>query len=113
MAYNEKLADRVRDRLELLPNLEEKFNNGGLAFIYNGQMCLGVINDELLCRIDPSEYDMALEQRGCRPMDITGSTVKDYVMVDETGMRTQKEFDRWINLALDFNTKERSVKDYA
>jgi hypothetical protein len=52
MAYNEHLADRIRARLAGLPNIEEKKMMGGLTFMYNGKMCVGIIKDDLMCRID-------------------------------------------------------------
>ena len=110
MAYNEKLANRIRERLCGLPNVEEKEMMGGLTFMYNGKMCLGIIKDELMCRIDPELHDQAVEKTGCRTMDFTKKPMKGYVMVDESGMKTKKDFDYWINLALVFNKKAKSSR---
>jgi TfoX/Sxy family transcriptional regulator of competence genes len=110
MAYSEHLANRVRERLMDLPNLEEKQMMGGVAFMYNSKMCLGIIKDELMCRIDPELMETVLELPGCRAMDFTGRPMKGYVMVDETGMRSKKEFEYWIELALDFNKRAKSSK---
>jgi len=78
--------------------------------MYNDKMCVGIIKDELMCRIDPALYEALLEKRGCHPMEFTGRPMKGYVLVDETGVKTQKEFDYWIDLALDFNKKAKSSK---
>lgn len=110
MAYNEKLANRIREQLADLPNIEEKEMMGGLTFMYNGKMCVGIIADEMMCRIDPGFHETAVEKEGCRTMDFTKRPMKGYVMVDETGMKTQKEFDYWINLCLEFNSKAKSSK---
>ena len=110
MAYSEKLGDRIREKLADLSNIEEKEMMGGLTFMYNGKMCVGIIKDELMCRIDPSFHDQAVEKTGCRTMDFTKRPMKGYVMVDDTGMKTQKEFDYWVNLCLDFNSKAKSSK---
>jgi len=110
MAYSENLANRIRERLVDLPNIEEKEMMGGLTFMYNGKMCVGIIKDELMCRIDPALHDTAVEKTGCRTMDFTKRPMKGYVMIDESGMKTQKEFDHWINLALDFNKKAKPSK---
>src|ERR1043165_8682576 len=110
MAYSEKLANRIRERLAELSNVEEKEMMGGLTFMYNGKMCVGIIKDELMCRIDPEIHDMAIEKRGCRTMDFTNRPMKGYVMIDETGMKAKKDFDYWIGLALDFNGKAKSSK---
>ena len=110
MAYNEKLANRIRERLAELPNVEEKEMMGGLTFMYNDKMCVGIIQDELMCRIDPSLHDTAIEKTGCRTMDFTKRPMKGYVMVDDTGMKAKKELEYWIGLCLEFNKKAKSSK---
>ena len=110
MAYNENLANRVREWLSDLPVIEEKEMMGGLAFMCNGKMCVGIIKDDLMCRIDPDLWEMVLEKDGCRPMDFTGRTMKGWIFIDEFGMKTQSEFDYWIELALDFNGKAKATK---
>jgi TfoX/Sxy family transcriptional regulator of competence genes len=110
MAYNEKLANRIREALQDLPKVEEKEMMGGLTFMVNDKMCVGIIKDEMMCRIDPDIHETAIEKTGCRIMDFTKRPMKGYVMVDDTGMRTKKEFEQWINLCLDFNSKARSSK---
>jgi TfoX/Sxy family transcriptional regulator of competence genes len=110
MAYNENLANRVREELADLSNIEEKEMMGGLTFMVNDKMCIGIIKDEMMCRIDPDFHEIAIEKTGCRTMDFTKRPMKGYVMVDETGMRSKKEFDYWINLCLEFNSKAKSSK---
>lgn len=110
MAYNEKLANRIRKRLENLSNLEETEMMGGLTFMYNGKMCVGIIADEMMCRIDPDIHEEAVQKTGCRTMDFTKRPMKGYVMVNNIGMASQKEFDYWINLCLEFNSKAKSSK---
>ena len=110
MAYNEKLANRIRERLADLPIIEEKQMMGGLTFMVNGKMCVGIIKDELMCRIDPAIHETAVEKTGCRTMDFTKRPMMGYVMVDGSGMKTKKDFDYWINLSLDFNKKAKASK---
>jgi TfoX/Sxy family transcriptional regulator of competence genes len=110
MAYNERLADRIREHLANLPNIEEKTMMGGLVFMVNDKMCIGIIKDEMMCRIDRNFHETAIEMRGCRTMDFTKRPMMGYVLIDETGMKTNKEFDYWINLALDFNKFAKSSK---
>ena len=110
MAYNEKLANRIREQLANLPNIEEKEMMGGLTFMYNGKMCVGIFADEMMCRINPEMQNTALEKTGCRIMDFTGRPMKGYVMVDDTGMKSKKEFNYWIDLCLEFNSKAKSSK---
>ncbi|MPR34908.1 TfoX/Sxy family protein [Salmonirosea aquatica] len=110
MAYNEQLADRIRERFADLPQVEEKKMMGGWTVMYNGKMCVGIIKDDLMCRIDPALYETLLEKEGCHPMEFTGRPLKGYVLVDELALKTQKDFDYWIDLALDFNKKAKASK---
>lgn len=110
MAYSEKLANRIRERLADLSSVVEKEMMGGLTFMVNDKMCVGIIKDELMCRIDPDFHATAIEKIGCRTMDFTKRPMKGYVMVDDSGMKTKREFDFWIDLALEFNKKAKSSK---
>lgn len=112
MFYNEKLADRVRVALVAhgVKKAEEKFMFGGVCFMVNGKMCMGIAKDELMCRIDPAVYESALEKRGCRHMDFTGKPMKGYVFVSGDGLRGKKEMDHWVALCLDFNKRAKASK---
>jgi TfoX/Sxy family transcriptional regulator of competence genes len=110
MAYNEQLADRIREALVDTKKVKEKEMMGGLTFMVNDKMCIGIIKDEMMCRINLDEQEIALEKTGCRMMDFTGRPMKGYVMIDDTGMRTKKEFEYWITLCLDFNKLAKSSK---
>ena len=110
MPYNEKIADRIRERLVELPNIEEKEMMGGIAFMYNSKMCVGVVKNDLMCRIDPDMYEEALEKNGCRPMDFTGRPMKGWIFVEEDAIKSKKNLDYWINLALEFNKKAKRSK---
>jgi TfoX/Sxy family transcriptional regulator of competence genes len=110
MAYSETLANRIRTRLQTLDNLEEKEMMGGLTFMYNSKMCMGIIKDEMMCRIDPELHEIAIEKTGSRTMEFTKRPMKGYVMVDETGFRANVDFEYWVNLCLDFNPKAKSSK---
>lgn len=110
MAYDENLANRVRERLVDLQNIEEKEMMGGLVFMYNEKMCVGIIKDELMCRINPELHETAVEKLGCRTMDFTKRPMKGYILIEDVGMRSQKDLDYWIGLALDFNKQAKSSK---
>lgn len=109
MAYNEQLADRVRELLVESGKVEEKKMFGGLCFMLNGKMCLGIVKDELMARIDPEFYEEALTRKGCREMDFNGKPMKGYVFVGREGLRSPKELSSWIGLALDFNSKAKAA----
>lgn len=110
MAFNEILANRIRERLNGLPNVKEKVMMGGLVFMVNDKMCIGIIRDEMMCRIDQSFHETAIEMKGCRTMDFTKRPMIGYILIDETGMKTNAEFDFWINLCLDFNKYAKASK---
>ena len=76
----------------------------------NDKMCVGVLKDEMMCRIDPDFHETAIEKKGCRTMDFTKRPMKGYVMIDDTGMKTEKDFDYWIKLCLEFNSKAKTSK---
>lgn len=110
MAFDEKLADRIRESLVEIKKVEERFMFGGVCFMVNGKMCMGVVKDEMMCRIDPKMDEIVLEQDGCRQMDFTGKPMKGYVFVDSEGMKTKKAFEYWVGLCLEFNSKAKASK---
>lgn len=110
MAYSEKLAVRIREALQHQTDVEEKAMMGGLTYMVNGKMCVGIIKDELMCRVDPEIHETQVEKKGCRTMDFTKRPMMGYILIDETGMKTKKEFDYWIGLALDYNKFAKASK---
>jgi TfoX/Sxy family transcriptional regulator of competence genes len=110
MPYSEELANRIRQRLSPLPNIEEKKMMGGLTFMYNDKMCVGIVKGELMCRIDPALHEMATAKPGCRTMVFTKRPMSGFVMISDDGMRTEKDFNYWIDLALDYNKRAKSSK---
>ena len=111
MAYNEKLADQTRELISLThKNVEEKKMFGGLCFMVNDKMCVGVEQERLMVRLDPERYDEVMEKEGCKPMDFTGKVMKGYVFVDADMLKTKKQLAYWINLALEFNKKAKPSK---
>jgi TfoX/Sxy family transcriptional regulator of competence genes len=104
MPFNEKLADRVRELLSITQkNVEEKKMFGGLCFMVNDKMCVGVEAERLMVRLDPGKFDEVMEKEGCRPMDFTGKVMKGFVFVDIDALDTKKKLEYWINLALAYN----------
>ena len=109
MAYSESLADRVREYLADLPFLEEKEMFGGLVFMHHEKMCVGIIKDGLMCRIDPELFEEMLEKQGVTPLATPANGMKEFIVVDETGIRSRKEFEYWVGLALAFNEKAKKT----
>jgi TfoX/Sxy family transcriptional regulator of competence genes len=111
MAYNQKLADMTREIISLTQHkVEEKSMFGGLCFMVNGKMCVGVEKDRLMVRLDPSKYDEVMEKDGCRPMDFTGKVMKGFVFVDILVLNTKRKLEYWINLALEYNKIAKTAK---
>jgi len=111
MAYNEKLADRVREIIsENHKNVIEKPMFGGLCFMVNDKMCVGVEQERLMVRLDPAKYDEVMEIEGCKPMDFTGKIMKGYVFVDIRALNTNKKLGYWMDLALEYNKIAKASK---
>jgi len=112
MAYSVELAQRIRDRFAKLKmeEVEEKAMMGGLCFMVDDKMCVGVMGETLMCRIDPEEMPGAMERPGCGRMLFTGRPMKGFVIVQPEGMVSRKEFEFWVGLALEFNPWAKSSK---
>jgi TfoX/Sxy family transcriptional regulator of competence genes len=88
---------------------------GGLCFMVNDKMCVGVEKERLMVRLDPAKYDEVILKEGCKPMDFTGRIMKGYVFVDIDALNTKKKLEYWMKLALDYNkiakpSKKKSAK---
>lgn len=111
MAYDEFLVDRVRNILnDKKVYSEEKKMMGALTFMVDNKMCVGVIKDNLMARIDPEIYEEALTKEGAKEMDFTGRPMKGYVFISPEGVDMGEDLEYWIQLCLDFNPKAKSSK---
>ena len=117
MAYDLNLANRIRTAIyessvKTIPGcaIEEKQMMGGLTFMVNDKMCVGIFKDEMMVRIDPDVYEKALERKGCREMDFTKRPMKGFVFVGNEGMKTKKDLNYWITIALEYNKKVKPSK---
>jgi len=111
MAYNEKLADRTREIIALThKNIAEKKMFGGLCFMVNDKMCIGVEKERIMVRLDPVKYDEVMEKEGCGPMDFTGKVMKGYVFVNAGVLTTKKKLEYWVKLALEYNKIAKASK---
>ncbi len=105
MAYNLLLADRIRLTLSSRKDLEEKAMFGGIAFMVDGKMCVGILQEDLMIRIDPARREEVLARPGCRDMEFTGRPMAGYFLISPEGTGTEPDLTRWIDLALEFNPK--------
>lgn len=112
MAYDEHLAERISNVLqEKRVRFESKKMMGGLCYMVQDKMTVGIVNDSLMARIDPEVYERVLKKKGCRPMDFTGKPMKGFVFVDPKGIDMDKDLEYWIQLCLDYNPKAKSSKN--
>lgn len=111
MAYDPALADRVTDELTARRvSFGTKKMFGGLCYMVNDKMCLGVLDTRLMVRLDPAVETQALQQTGCKPMDFTGRPMKGYVFVDATGHQSDAQLKHWLDLALAYNPKAKASR---
>lgn len=83
---------------------------GGLTFMYNNKMCVGIIKNELMVRLDPERHEEATGKTGCRTMDFTNRPMKGFVLVEPRGMKTAQQFEYWMGLALEYNKQAKASK---
>jgi TfoX/Sxy family transcriptional regulator of competence genes len=110
MAYSEIFAERIREMLVQELDVVEKKMMGGLCFMVNGKMCVGIVGDDLMARIAPEAQAHALTRKGCRVMDFTGRPMKGYVFVNPEGIEHNEDLRFWIGLALAFNPFAKASK---
>jgi TfoX/Sxy family transcriptional regulator of competence genes len=111
MSYDLNLADRIRTILNRNGvRYKDKEMFGGVAFMVKEKMCVGIVKNELMARIDPEIFENALKKKGARPMDFAGRPIKGYVFVSPPGIDSAKDLIYWVNLCLEFNPKAKSSK---
>jgi TfoX/Sxy family transcriptional regulator of competence genes len=111
MAYDINLQDRV---CQVLKNkniaFQEKKMMGGLCFMIQEKMCVGIIKENLMIRVDPETQDDLLQKEGCRIMDFTKRPMKGFLYVEPIAIDMDNELEYWINQALEYNPKAKKSK---
>lgn len=102
MAYDEKLAQRIRDTLKGQPGLTEKKMFGGVGFMLNGNMACGVYKSEMIVRIDQSQHDAAVSKPNVRTFDITGKAMKGWILVGLQACASDKDLKTWVNMGVQY-----------
>ena len=102
MAFDPKLAERVRKQLGKRRGVIEKQMFGGLAFLLNGNLCCGVHGRELIVRIAPAETDHALSQRHTHIFDLPGRPMKGWILVRPAGLTTDAALAKWIQAGMNY-----------
>ena len=102
MAYDRGLAQRVREMLEEKPGFDEKKMFGGICFLFRGNMACGVLNEDLIVRVGVDRYEESMRRAHTKPFDITGKSMKGWVMVSEDGYDDDAALHEWVRMGLDF-----------
>lgn len=102
MAYDEGVAQRVREIFHGRSGITERKMFGGLAFMAHGHMFIGVLGATLMARVGPTEYPKALGMPHVREMDFTGKPMKGYVFVEPSGFESDQALEFWVNKSYDF-----------
>ena len=97
MAFDEGLAQRLRDAISSHRGVAEKKMFGGLAFMSRGYMFLGIVGDVLMARVGPEHYEEALSRLQVRAMDFTGRPMTGYVFVDPPGFENDSDLLDWVH----------------
>jgi len=102
MAYDKGLAERIRELLTEQPGFVERKMFGGIGFLLHGNMACGIINDALIVRVGLPDYEAALALPHTRAFDITGRTMKGWIMVSSDGYEDDEDLSRWVRRGADF-----------
>lgn len=111
MTYDQHLTERIRQKFnELSIPFVDKVMMGGICFLVDDKMCVGVIKDKMMARIDPERTEEAFARPGCREMDFTHRPMKGFIFVDPEGTDRDADLEYIVRMALDFNPKAKSSK---
>jgi TfoX/Sxy family transcriptional regulator of competence genes len=102
MAFDDTLAERIRQRLAPRKNIEEKKMFGGVGFLLNGNMLVGVWKESLIVRLAKEEGDEALNEPHVKVFDITGRPMKGWLLVEPEGVEDDDQLSAWIQRSVKF-----------
>ena len=103
MAYDEDLADRIRELLGTQKGVEEKRMFGGLAFLINGNMSVAASGrGGLMVRVPPAETDKLLAREHVEPMVMAGRETRGWVRITAEGVRTKRQLEPWVRRGVDY-----------
>lgn len=108
MAYDDHLEDRLNT---LFSSKGIRYNSkkmmGGLCYMVNDKMCVGIVKENLMARIGPEAVKRAIKQPGCKQMDFTGRPMKAFVYIEQDAIDMDEDLEYWVDLALEFNPKAK------
>lgn len=102
MAYNESLAKRIRASIAVFPEkFTEKKMFGGLVFLYDGKMTIGIVKEDLMVRVVSEKMNGVLKMKYVRPMDFTKKDMKEFIYVSADGFSTELALQSWVELGVE------------
>lgn len=101
MAYNLKLAERIRSELEGIPFIEKKMF-GGVGFLIHGNLSCGVHKADMILRVDPAKYEKLLKKPSAKVFDAMGKPMKGWLMIEPDGCKTKKQLSTWVKEGVEF-----------
>lgn len=102
MAYDEGLAERIRECFQDRCDVVEKKMFGGLCFMVSNHMCCGIVGETLMARVGPINYEDCLAEEYVSEMDFTGKSMKGMIYVSAEGVEEDSELKRWVSICTDF-----------
>jgi TfoX/Sxy family transcriptional regulator of competence genes len=102
MAFDEKLAARIRSVLTGTPDITERRMFGGLTFLCAGHMACGIVGEDLMLRLGETDAEIALDTPHARPMDFTGRPMRGMVYIAPEGFATEPDLADWVQRSLRF-----------
>jgi len=101
MAYDLKLAERIRTEIQGVPYVEKKMF-GGVGFLLQGNMACGVYKNDMIIRVDPAKHEMLLKKKHTKPFALTGKPMKGWLLVEADGCKTAKQISAWVKEGIEF-----------
>ena len=102
MAYDEKLAERIRTKLKGTSGLTEKKMFGGVGFMVHGNMACGVNKQDMIVRLSDQDSEATLKKAHVRPFDMTGRPLKGWILIEPQGIASEKALQAWIDQSVAF-----------
>jgi hypothetical protein len=102
MAYDEHLAQRIRDVIGAEVGVDEKNMFGGLAILLDGNMAVGVAREELMVRVGADAFEEALTGEGVRPFEMSGKRMNGWILVGGVGIAEDADLERWVAVGMDY-----------
>jgi hypothetical protein len=102
MAYDEGLAERLREQFQHREDADEKKMFGGLCFLLSRHMCCGIVGDQLMARVGPGNYESCLQRSHASEMDFTGRAMKGFIYVAPEGIESDADLAHWVSICSQF-----------